>query len=205
MGRRLGATTALFSMEGLSGLGPPERLRQVATFAMVGYKNAQIGQQLIIAPDTVKTYLSHLFNEFDRRGLETGRRGILYNLHAIGAIALSEDPETARLDSLSRLTTTEMRLIELLRNGQTLDSAAIELGEKHSTVKSRLQDATARLAPTGLETSEAICTAFSLVYGFGIPDLSEPPTSIHRLDPLDRYSTKTTGRPYSAPPPPSLE
>lgn len=44
------------------------REQQVVALVCLGYRNYEIAQTLVIAPDTVKTHLQHIFGKFDLRG-----------------------------------------------------------------------------------------------------------------------------------------
>lgn len=44
-----------------------QREQQVAALICLGYRNYEIAQTLVIAPETVKTHLQRIFNKFDLR------------------------------------------------------------------------------------------------------------------------------------------
>lgn len=44
------------------------REQQVVALVCLGYRNYEIAQTLVIAPETVKTHLQHIFGKFDLRG-----------------------------------------------------------------------------------------------------------------------------------------
>ena len=44
------------------------REQQVVALICLGYRNYEIAQMLVIAPDTVKTHLQHIFDKFGLRG-----------------------------------------------------------------------------------------------------------------------------------------
>ncbi len=44
------------------------REQQVVALLCLGYRNYEIAQILVIAPETVKTHLQHIFDKFDLRG-----------------------------------------------------------------------------------------------------------------------------------------
>jgi DNA-binding CsgD family transcriptional regulator len=44
------------------------REQQVVALICMGYRNYEIAQMLVIAPDTVKTHLQHIFDKFGLRG-----------------------------------------------------------------------------------------------------------------------------------------
>lgn len=44
------------------------REQQVVALLCLGYRNYEIAEILVIAPETVKTHLQHIFDKFDLRG-----------------------------------------------------------------------------------------------------------------------------------------
>jgi ATP/maltotriose-dependent transcriptional regulator MalT len=44
------------------------REQQVVALICLGYRNYEIAKMLVIAPETVKTHLQHIFDKFDLRG-----------------------------------------------------------------------------------------------------------------------------------------
>ena len=45
-----------------------QREQQVVALLCLGYRNYEIAKILVIAPETVKTHLQHIFHKFDLRG-----------------------------------------------------------------------------------------------------------------------------------------
>ena len=91
---------------------------------------------------------------------------MLYNLHAIGAIAISpnnQDPSQI----LQILTPKELQVLEHLRRGMTKKLIGTLLGISEYTVKKHMDNASERLKDGfGLSHNEALCSAYGLEIGF---------------------------------------